>query len=255
MAFGILITYLFCLDSISDAVSSPSGYPFIYVFQRATGSTAGTTGLTLVMLTLLIIITTSAFAGTSRQLFAFARDKGMPCSKWLAQVSISAILVLLLIKRMVCQKHCTHTPKVHPVYKVPVNSILVTAVFTIALSLINLGSTVAFNAVLSLASVAIMATNGITVGCVLVRRFRKQPFPPARWSLGRAGMIVNILALLYTVEAFFWCFWPTTYKPTPQTFNWAVVLFVSVMSVACLEYWVRGRERFRAPVSLVKTVS
>ena len=225
----------------------------MYVFHKATGSAAGTTALTIVILALLIVITTSSFAGTSRQLFAFARDQGMPCSRWLARVSIFAIPLnanAALIKILAL----THL-KVHPMYKVPVNSILATAVFTIALSLINIGSTVAFNAVLSLASVAIMATNGITVSCVLIRRFRSQSFPPARWSLGRAGVIVNSVALIYLVEAFFWCFWPTVYQPTPQTFNWAVVLFAGVMIFACLEYWLRGSKRYRAPVSLVKTIS
>lgn len=86
MTFGLLITYLFCIGDISDAVSSPTGYPFIYVFQTATGSAAGTTGLTVVILLLLIVITISSYASTSRQLFAFARDNGMPFSKWLARV-------------------------------------------------------------------------------------------------------------------------------------------------------------------------
>ena len=86
LTFGLLISYLFCIDDISEALSSPSGYPFIYVFQNATGSVAGATGLTVIILLLLVFITTSAYASTSRQLFAFARDNGMPFSNWLARV-------------------------------------------------------------------------------------------------------------------------------------------------------------------------
>ena len=250
MAFGILITYLFCLDNISEAISSPSGYPFIYVFHKATGTPAGATGLTVVILVLLLIITSSAYTGTSRQLYAFARDNGMPGSKWLAKVSH---IPLLSVQSTSILK--TKNSKVHPAYKVPVNSILATALFTILLSFINIGSTVAFDAVLSLASVAIMATYGISVGCVLVRRFRKQPFPPARWSLGRTGIFINVAAMVYIVEAFFWCFWPNTYEPSPGRFNWAVVLFLGVMAVAGLEYWLRGKDRYRAPVSLVKPMA
>ena len=87
MTFGLLITYLFCIGNISDAIASPTGYPFIYVFQNSTGSVAGATGLTSVILILLIVITISSYASTSRQLFAFARDNGMPFSRWLSSVS------------------------------------------------------------------------------------------------------------------------------------------------------------------------
>ena len=66
------------------------------------------------------------------------------------------------------------------------------------MSLINLGSKVAFEAMLSLATVALMATYLMSIGCVLLKRLRGENLPAARWSLGRAGMAVNIVALTYT---------------------------------------------------------
>ena len=85
---GLLITYLFCMPSVTDVVTDPSGYPFIYVFRMATsGSKGGILGLTTVMLLLLIMITISAAASTSRQTFAFARDHELPFSEWLGKVS------------------------------------------------------------------------------------------------------------------------------------------------------------------------
>lgn len=68
--FGLLLTYLFCMPSVQDAVNDPSGCPFLYVFRQATGSLAGTTGLGVVILVLLTMITISAAASTSRQTFA-----------------------------------------------------------------------------------------------------------------------------------------------------------------------------------------
>lgn len=58
------------MDDVKAAVSHPSGYPFLYVFERATGSVNGTIGLGVVMLILLTMITVSAAASTSRQTFA-----------------------------------------------------------------------------------------------------------------------------------------------------------------------------------------
>jgi choline transport protein len=85
--FGMVISYLYCMPSIADAVSDPTGFPFIYVFRQATRSAGGTTGMAVVMLFLITMITISAFASTSRQTFAFARDNGLPFSNWLGRVS------------------------------------------------------------------------------------------------------------------------------------------------------------------------
>ena len=120
------------------------------------------------------------------------------------------------------------------------------------MSLINIGSTVAFNAVLSLSVVALMATYAISIGCILLRRMQGEPFPPARWSLGRAGTPVNTVALVYISWAFFWSFWPNGFEPTLQTFNWAVVLFVGVMGIACLVYYLHARNYYEGPVAKVE---
>lgn len=84
--FGLLIAYLFCIGNVEEALASKTGFPFMYVFQNATKSISATTGLTIVVLVLLTMITISALASTSRQTFAFARDKGLPFSNWLGTV-------------------------------------------------------------------------------------------------------------------------------------------------------------------------
>ena len=83
-----------------------------------------------------------------------SRDNGPPCSDWLAVIS--------------------------PRLDVPVNAILLTLFFTCCMSLINLGSKVAFEAMLSLATVALMATYIISIGCVLLKRLRGEDLPSAR---------------------------------------------------------------------------
>ena len=80
-------SYTFCIGDIGEALSHTTGYPFIYVFQNATESVGGTTGFVSVVLVLLVMITISALASSSRQMFAFARDDGLPFSKWLGTVS------------------------------------------------------------------------------------------------------------------------------------------------------------------------
>ena len=85
----------------------------------------------------------------------------------------------------------------HPKFQVPGNSILATSFFTIVISFINIGSTVAFDAIVSLGVVALMATYAVSIGCVLLKRLRGETLPPALWTLGKAGIYVNATALLY----------------------------------------------------------
>ncbi|KAF4553394.1 Amino acid permease-like protein 8 [Elsinoe fawcettii] len=226
--FLLLITYLFCIGNVEEALTSTTGYPFVYVFQNAIGSVSGTTGLVIVVEILLLMITASVIASASRQTFAFARDRGMPASSWLG--------------------------KVHPRLKIPVNSIIFTIVFTVLLSLINIGSTTAFNALLSLAVSALMATYVLSIGCVTLRRFRGEPLPSARWSLGKYGLPVNVTALIYACWCFFWSFWPNAYEVTEVNFNWASVLFVGFMIICCAAYWLGARKKYEGPVAKVVDV-
>jgi choline transport protein len=220
--FGLLLTYLFCIGDVAEAIASPTGFPFIYVFQNATKSVAATTGMTVVILLLLIMITISVIASTSRQTFAFARDNGLPFATWLGRVDER--------------------------WHIPINSIIFTCIFTIVISLINIGSTVAFNAMLSLATVALMATYLISVGCVALKRIRSQPLPHARWSLGRWGLPINCTAIVYATWSFFWSFWPNSYHVNAVNFNWASVLFVGLMGISAILYLTYARRIYEGPV-------
>lgn len=120
-----------------------------------------------------------------------------------------------------------------------------------AVSLINIGSTAAFNAIISLSTVALMGTYVISIGCVALKRFRRQPLPPARWSLGRWGLLVNSAAVVYAFYAFFWGFWPNTYQPNAVSFNYACVLFVGLMTLSVILYFSYARKVYDGPVAKV----
>jgi amino acid transporter len=97
-------SYAFCIGDISAALSSRTGFPFIYVLQNATKSVVGTIGFVIVVLVLLVMITISALTSSSRQLFAFARDDGLPFSKWLGAVSTSPPAIKIFIRMMTDDK-------------------------------------------------------------------------------------------------------------------------------------------------------
>lgn len=121
------------------------------------------------------------------------------------------------------------------------------------LSLIYLGNTTAFYALTSLFVVSILQCYMFSIGAVLWRRITApETLPPARWSLGRWGVLVNSMALVYVTWAFFWAFWPQVYKPDASELNWAPVLFGGTLLLSGLWYVVRGRHVYKGPVVLVE---
>lgn len=107
---------------------------------------------------------------------------------------------------------------------------------------------------LSLSTVALMATYLISIVCVAARRIRKdRPLPPARWSLGKFGLPCNIIAICYSSWGFFWSFWPNSYQPNAQALNYAFVLFVGFMTIASVLYVTYARKIYEGPVVKVMT--
>lgn len=228
IAFVFLITYLFAIPSVTDAVNDPSGYPFLYVLQHTfPDKVAGTNVITTIMLVLNLAASIVFNASTARQMFAFARDKGLPFSNWIAHV--------------------------HPTWKIPVHAVTLTCATACLLGLINIGSSAAFNAIISLNLTSLLLTYILAIASVMYRRIvTPHLIPPARWSLGRYAVVVNGVALVYSVFAFFWCFWPNVVDPDPEDFNWAVAIFAAVFVWAVAMYFFRGRKVYDGPVTLVK---
>ena len=222
----LLITYIFCIPSVDDALNDPTDYPFIYVFKQAV-STAGVNSLVALVIVLLVASNVSFNLTTSRQAWSFARDGGLPFSKWISYV--------------------------HPRLQLPTNAVALTCVISILLSLINLGSSAAFNAIISLQLVSLLLTYFMSIACVLHRRlYHPEMLPRARWGLGRYGVAVNVGALLYTAFIFFWSFWPNATPVDASSFNWSVAIFMGVVAVSLTMYWTKGRRAFDGPVVLVK---
>src|SRR5436305_5770174 len=96
----------------------------------------------------------------------------------------------------------TDACKVRPGWDIPLNAVIFTLVYTSLLSLILIGSTIAFNIIISLQLMGLLSSYIIAIGCMVSRRFRKEPLLPSRLSLGRAGLAVNIIALCFLALAF-----------------------------------------------------
>ncbi|KAK3069856.1 hypothetical protein LTS18_000210, partial [Coniosporium uncinatum] len=113
LGFSMLIATLFCMGPIDKALKSTTGFPFLEILRFATGSLAGADGLASIIIALFVSCTIAVYASTSRMMWSFARDLGLPGSRFLSRVE--------------------------PRTKLPMWSLIATGTITSLLSLIAIG--------------------------------------------------------------------------------------------------------------------
>ena len=67
-------------------LGTKTGYPFIQLFYNSTGSLAAANAMTSIVIIMSAFSCLTVMAGSSRQLFAFARDQGVPFASWVSYV-------------------------------------------------------------------------------------------------------------------------------------------------------------------------
>jgi hypothetical protein len=145
----------------------------------------------------------------------------------------------------------TMNTSVRPGWDIPLNAVCVSFVITCLLSLINLGSSVAFNAIVSLTVGAILSSYIISISCVALRKIRGDSLPHARWSLGRAGLACNIIAVLFLILVYVFAFFPLATPVELTTMNWSSLIYGAVVIFSVCYYFVFGRHAYEGPVVLV----
>ncbi len=287
VGFIMMVTVLYCLGDIEKVVNTATGYPFIQVFFDSTGSIVGAT----VMAAVVLILTWSCAIGitttASRMTWSFARDNGLPASKWLS--------------------------KVDPRTKVPVIACLVVTGISALLTLIYIGSDTAFNDVISLTITGFYGSYFFPAAFLLYHRIKGNILPKGTdlppddmdtdaglqnfelpgdtpshghnesekytpgskkrsdspsgspdighghviaqarliwgpWHLpGIIGTINNAYACVYMIFVIFWSVWPPATPVTASTMNYSAVVTGGVMILSTIWYFVRARKVYKGP--------
>lgn len=225
-AWIIIITICFCLGDMSAVLDSPTGYPFMAVFLNTTQSVRGATAMSVLIALMFNFCNLTMVATASRQLFAFSRDHGVPLSPWFARVS--------------------------PKLDVPINSVIATFIFTALLALINIGSATALNSIVSLSTNALLSSYMCSIGCMIWRRWTNQPLLPARFSLGKWGLAINIISEVFLVVIFVLAFFPSVRNPDSESMNWNILIYGVVLLGSVVYYFAKGRHVYDGPVEYVR---
>ncbi|CAK3885212.1 amino-acid permease [Lecanosticta acicola] len=226
LGFVTTVTFFFNVGNVEEILESSTGQPWVAVMYRITGSKAGTIVLILVMIVMYFFCAVNQVTTSSRQVFAFARDKGLPFHQFLS--------------------------KVRPGSGVPANAVYVTLLFTCLIALIIIGSTTAFNIILSVSATGLFTSYLTVMGTVLAKRFRGEPFPPSQFNLGKFGAVANVLAICFLLVAYLFLFFPAVPNPDPASMNWAILVYGVVTLFASTYYMLKGRHEYDGPVEYVR---
>ncbi|EAU32512.1 hypothetical protein ATEG_07128 [Aspergillus terreus NIH2624] len=214
-----LMVLLFVAGDINKVVNSSAG-PLLQILLHATNNTAGGICLLMLPLVCLVFATLSVMTTSSRMIFAFARDGGLPAS------------------RIFC--------RVHPKLKLPLNGLLLTSFVVIIFGLIYLGSTSAFNAIISSSVVALDLSYAmpIAVNCLRGRK----TLPDRKWRLPAIfGWIVDIISLSYIALTTVLFLFPPGRPVTGSSMNYCIVAFAIIVVVSVVQWIVDGRKNFTGP--------
>lgn len=142
--------------------------------------------------------------------------------------------------------------KVDPHWDIPINSLLLCLGVSLVLGVINFGSEVALNAIMSVSNSALIFSYIVCISCVRLKRWRSQPLLPSPFSLGRWGAPINDAALAFLVVAFVFSFFPEDVNPAAPDMNWAIVVFAGMWILAGAYYVTGGSRKYISPASIVK---
>lgn len=218
--FVFLSCLLFVAGPLDTVISSSAG-PLGQIILNATGNKAGTVCLLIFPLVCMLFATTSIMTTSSRMTYAFARDGGLPFSRFFARV--------------------------HPKLDVPLESLGLTVLVVLIFGCIFLGSSDAFNAIVSASVVALGVSYGMPVA-VNVLRGRKmlpptRPFVLPTWF----GWVANLIGLAFVIITTVLFVFPPALPVTGTSMNYCIVAFGIVFLISIIQWFVDGRKNYTGP--------
>ncbi|AHH16001.1 amino acid permease [Nocardia nova SH22a] len=188
----LLLGALMAAPSISDGHLAADG--LAYVITAKLDSPAGTVLLGCVAVAITVCTLAIQTAG-SRLIFSMARDGRLPFAARLARV--------------------------HPRFGTPVLPAVVIGVLAVALLVVNLGNAALFATLASVCIVTLYVAYLLVTVPLLIRRLRGlPPAEPGLFSLGRFGIPVNLLAVVWGIAMAVNLAWPRPEVYTPEGGSW-----------------------------------
>lgn len=117
--------------------------------------------------------------------------------------------------------------------------------------LINLGSTVALEAILSLSAVGLYLSYMMPILFFMIKRYQGEIPTHAPFRLGKWGLPINLFALAFGLLVIIFLPFPSFLPLTWNTMNYAGPILGVVIILAAVDWFTTGKRRFVVPTSPV----
>ena len=225
-----LITAFFCVGDIQSASNSTTGVPLIQIFYNATQSVPGACVLASLITVILLVCANSLMAEGSRSLWAFARDHGLPASRYISKVD----------KR----------------FQVPVIAVIVCMIIQAALNSIYIGTPTGFNTVTSIAAEGFYVSYLFPlVSRLLSEVMREEVLLNGPYNYGKFGVFCNAVGATALLLAAVIFNFPSEAPITSQSMNYCPAAVGVVLLASALTWIFGGRKKFTMPSVRETTIS
>lgn len=206
-------------------IENPIGQPMATIFANSVGSTGTVVIWAFMVITLFITGMDYLIAG-SRQIFAFSRDQGLPCSKFLYRVNSRT--------------------------QTPVHAVCFCAFLSLLLGLISFAGPLAITAVFTMSVVCQYI--GFTIP-IIARYVGGSEFIHGPFNLGIMSGPVAFIASCYMLFMIVVFLFPPSPGATSQSMNYTVVVTGGTLLLSLTYYFFPkygGRYWFKGPVHTIK---
>ncbi|RFU35487.1 hypothetical protein B7463_g879, partial [Scytalidium lignicola] len=219
-AFPFTCALMYSIIDVPSVLTTATGLPIFEIYYQGTGSKAAASVLMALFATCFFANLVANATTSSRTLWAVSRDGALPFSKlWM---------------------------RVHPVFQMPVNAMILSGLCITVYGVIFIGSTTAFSAMVSGAIIFLQTTCVIPQAIVLYRG-RDRVLPQRYFNLGKFGAPINAISVAWVVFLdILYCF-PTSLPVTPQNMSYVSVVCAGLMAFVITLWFTTKKGVFKGP--------
>ncbi|SMQ49321.1 unnamed protein product [Zymoseptoria tritici ST99CH_1A5] len=214
-----ILPICFTLPPLQDVLNAPAAQGLPYIFHTVMGSPGGGLGLMFTVLGVAAFCSISITTTASRCTWAFARDRALPFSALWARLDFG---------------------------DTPVMALALTTIVQMLLGLINLGSSSAFVAFVSVGVIGLAAAYAIPVAVSMTQG--RQAVSTASFRLPPIiGWSMNVLMVVWILFQMILFSMPATLPVTAVSMNYSSVVFVGFFVLSTIYYVVWARKVYEGP--------
>ncbi|XXG42852.1 hypothetical protein AAC387_Pa01g3026 [Persea americana] len=231
VGWGYLLGITFAVTNIPELLNSNNdagGYAIAQVFYQAFKSRYGSGVGGIICLGVVAVAIffcgMSSVTSNSRMVYAFSRDGAMPGSSLWHKVNKQ---------------------------EVPINAVWLSASISFCMALTSLKSLVAFQAMVSIATIGLYIAYALPI--ILRVTLARKSFSPGPFNLGRFGVLVGWIAVLWVATITVLFSLPVEYPVTKDTLNYTPVAVGGVFILTVSGWILSARHWFKGPITNLGT--